>query len=204
MGDLLFYDAAFPPADPPATDGVCIYIGGDATHVWTAEEIGMQPARYRLPIYVRDNPGDVKAANADGQEALRALKAIGCPRGSLVAWDMEMAADVAYVQAVFLLLAHYGYKLIIYGSESTVRGNEVPDDLYFGADWTGLPHLHPGDAMTQWVSFQGYDESLAESSLPFWDTQGPPRHPPRLHPLTGQRLSCVNSRYSSRGLRAPM
>jgi peptidoglycan hydrolase-like protein with peptidoglycan-binding domain len=32
--------------------------------------------------------------------------------------------------------------------------------------------------MTQWVSFSGFDLDLAESSLPFWDTQAKARKPP--------------------------
>lgn len=176
MADLTFYDAAWPPANPPVTDGVCLYIGGDTPHVWTAEEIGMQPARYRLPIFVRSNPPGPGPA-ADVAAALARLKAIGAPRGTLVAWDMETAADAPYIRAVSAGLTAGGYKLIIYGSESMVRGNDVPDGLYFGADWTNVPHLHPGDAMTQYVSFSGFDEELARSSLPFWDTRPAPPAP---------------------------
>ncbi len=70
------------------------------------------------------------------------------------------------------------YALIVYGSQSTVFGNDVPDGLYFGADWTGMPHLAAGDAMTQWVSFSGYDEDLARATLPFWDTRPAPEPAP--------------------------
>jgi len=170
MGDLTFYDAAFPPHDPPAADGVCIYIGGDATHVWTAEEIGMQAARYRLPIFVRSNPPGPGAA-ADVAAALTRLKVIRAPKGTLIAWDMETAADPAYIRGISTGMSSGGYKVIVYGSESTVRGNQVPDGLYFGAEWTGRPHLHPGDAMTQYVSFAAFDEELARPALPFWDTR---------------------------------
>jgi hypothetical protein len=30
----------------------------------------------------------------------------------------------------------------------------------FGADWTGLPHINPGEAETQFVNTPGFDESL--------------------------------------------
>lgn len=186
MGDLTFYDAAFPPADPPPVDGVCIYIGGDTPHVWTAEEIGMQGARYRLPIFVRSNPPGPGPA-ADVAAAVSRLRAIGTPKGKLVAWDLETAADPVYIRGVATGLKSAGYVLIIYGSESTVRGNDVADGLYFGADWTSVPHLHSGDAMTQYVSFSGFDEELARPGLPFWDTQppkprpAPPAKPPTVH-----------------------
>lgn len=177
-GYLTFYDAAWPPDPPPATDGVAIYIGGDAVHVWTAEEIGMQPARYRLPVFVRSSPRGIAGVAADVNAALRQLAAIKAPRGILVAWDMETAAGKLYIAGVYAGMAAHGYRLIIYGSQSDVMGNDVPDDLYWGADWTGTAHLHKGDAITQWVSFAGFDLDLAEPSLPFWDTQAGPPEPP--------------------------
>ena len=175
---LTFYDSAFPPAVPPPTDGVCIYIGGDTIHVWTPEEIGMQPARYRLPVFVRSNPLGIAGVAPDVNAALTHLAAIKAPRGILVAFDLETAADKTYIAGIYTGLLAAGYQLIVYGSQSTVMGNDNPDGLYFGADWTNQPHLAHGNVMTQWVSFSGYDLDLAESTLPFWDTQAKPPRPP--------------------------
>ena len=94
---LTFYDAAWPPALPPETDGFCCYIGGDTPHVWTLEEIRAQKARYILPIFVRSNPRGLAGVAPDVNAALRELAAIGAPKGILIAWDMEMAADVLYI-----------------------------------------------------------------------------------------------------------
>ena len=173
-GTLTFYDAAYPPAHPPKTDGVCIYIGGDAVHVWTTEDRDSQTARYRLPIFVRSNPPGPGAA-ADAAAAVAQLKAIGAPHGTLVAWDTETAADATYISGVYVRLAAAGYKLIVYGSQAAVMGNQAPDGLYWGADWTDVPHLHSGDQMTQYVNYAAYDEDLAEASLPFWDTRPAPK-----------------------------
>lgn len=172
-GTLSFYDAAWPPSNPPIADGVCIYIGGDTPHVWSLADIASQHARYRLPIFVRSNPPGPGAA-ADVASAVAMLHLIGAPKGKLVAWDMETAADAAYIQAVYGDLSAAGYKLIVYGSESTVLGNDNPDGLYWGADWTDVPHFAWHNVITQWVSFSGYDEDLASSALPFWDTQPSP------------------------------
>lgn len=166
---LSFWDAAYPPSSPPHADGVVVYLGGDTPHPWTDAEVAAQHARYRLPVWVRSNPPGPGAA-ADVAGAVARLKALGAPKGTLVAWDMETAADAPYIRAVYALLKAAGYLLIVYGSQSAVLGNHVPDGLYWGADWTGTPHLHSPDVMTQWVSFTGYDVSLAEASLPFWDT----------------------------------
>lgn len=105
---------------------------------------------------------------------LAQLAIIGCPQGSLVAWDMETAVDPAYIEQVYTLLTAGGYKLIVYGSQSVVTGNRNPDGLYWGAQWTNVPHLTSGDAMTQYVSFQNYDLSEAETGLPFWNTSPVP------------------------------
>jgi len=166
---LIFYDAALPPLVPPRADGVAFYIGGDTPHVWSKAEIDAQPARYRLPIFVRSNPPG-PGANADTAAALAQLKAIGAPPGTLVAWDMETAADAAYISEVYQDLRASGYKLIVYGTQSDVMANRNPDGLYFGADWTDVEHLHSGDVMTQYANFAAYDKSVAESGLPFWDT----------------------------------
>jgi len=168
-GTLSFWDAAWPLPNPPASDGFVFYLGGDALHAWTTAEVDGQKARYRLPTWVRSNPPGPGAA-ADVAAAVARLEALGAPKGTLVAWDMEVAADAAYIRAVYDGLKAAGYLLIVYGSQSTVLGNDNPDGLYWGAQWSGVPHLEPPDVMTQWVSFAGYDENLAEAKLPFWDT----------------------------------
>lgn len=171
MTDLTFYDAAYPPEQPPRTDGVCIYIGGDTPHVWSMLEISRQPARYRLPIWVRSDPQKT-TANSDAHTCLMRLHAIGCPVGSLVALDVETAVSPSWVHAFYAALHTAGYPVIVYGSQSTVLGNDNPDGWYWGADWTDVAHFARGDTMTQFASFKAYDLSEAKPLLPFWDTRG--------------------------------
>jgi hypothetical protein len=171
---LEFYDAAYPPEAPPAgADGVCGYIGGDALNIWSKADWESQRARYRLPIFVRANPPGPGAA-ADVAAAVKELRALGAPEGTLVAWDLEAAADASYIRQVSSLLDDSGYRLIVYGSQSSVRSNDNPNGLYWGADWTGSPHIASGDVMTQWVNHSSYDLSEAEATLPFWDTHKSP------------------------------
>ena len=170
-GTLTFYDAAWPPAPPPATDGVCGYIGGDTPHVWTAGDWRSQTARYRLPIWVRSNPQAVNPT-ADAAACAAALRAIGAPKDTLVALDSETAIDAGWTQLFVDVLNVESWPVIDYGSQSTVFGNDNPDGYYWGADWTSVPHLHSGDQMTQYADFGSIDKSLAEASLPFWDTHG--------------------------------
>lgn len=190
---LTFFDSAYPLTNPLPVDGVCFYIGGNTVHRWTKAEINAQPARYRLPIYVRSNPANA-SATADVTEAVTYLHAIGAPRGCLVAWDTEMADDPGYINAVYRALSGAGYKLIVYGSQSVVTREGNPDGLYWGADWTGSRHLHSGDVMTQYVSFASYDESEAESGLPFWDTRpGSPKPVPSPVPMPGWQEALMQS-----------
>ena len=167
---LTFFDAAYPLSNPLAVDGVAFYIGGDCVHRWTLAEITAQPARYRLPIFVRSDPGNA-STTADVTAAVSYLHQLSAPSGTLVAWDTETADDPAYINAVYRSLVGAGYKLIVYGTQSIVTKEDNPDGLYWGADWTGSSHLHSGDVMTQYVSFASYDESTAELGLPFWDTE---------------------------------
>ena len=171
MTDLIFYDAAWPPVNPPATDGVAFYIGGDATNVWTSQQIKSQRARYRLPIYVRSNP---RLSNAihDVSEAVARLEQLDAPKGCLVAWDSETSADPGYMLGVFQHLQLAGYTLIDYGSQSTLFGNDVPPGgYYWGADWTSRAQVLPGDAGTQYFSGRKYDLSVFRPGLPFWDAK---------------------------------
>jgi hypothetical protein len=177
MSFLSFYDSAYPPANPPANmDGVCGYIGGDTPHVWDLTDWNSQHVRYRLPIFVRSNPSGANAS-ADVGSALTQLRAIKAPKGILIAWDMETASDANYIKAVYKLISTDGYKLIVYGSQDEVFGNQNPDGLYWGADWTSVKGLVPGDAITQWVSFNSYDEDTATATLPYWDLNPPKPKP---------------------------
>lgn len=173
---LTFYDSAWPPISPPKTDGACFYLGGDTPHVWTPAEIARQRVRWLLPVWVRSNP-DKASPHGDAAAALVALHQLGCPRGSLVALDVEIAVDAVYVQDFCARMATGGYPVILYGSDSTVFSNRIPDQLYFAADWTGTPHMAAGAQMTQYVNFKAWDLDLALPTLPFWDTHPAPPQP---------------------------
>jgi len=189
MSNLLFADAAYPAGISGGPyDGVAFYAGGDTPHVWTGAEVNARPERHRLPIWVRSNPQGAAQGAADAAGLLAALPRYGTPAGALVALDSEMSADPAYVAAFVAAVHRAGHPVIDYGSQSTVAGNVNPDGYYWGADWTGVPHLHSGDGATQYVSFSGYDLSLMASELPFWDTQ-----PGAAAPVTNWTESLVQS-----------
>ena len=166
---LLFVDNAFPLPVYPKADGIAFYIGGDTPHVWTLAEVKATPYRYRLPIYVRSNPQNADP-HTDASIALDVLARYGAPKGTLVALDFETAVDVQYVATWSEIILTHGYRGILYGSENFVHKNNMPDGLYWGADWTKVNHIVPGDAGTQWISLAAIDESTFQSNLPLWDT----------------------------------
>lgn len=166
---LSMYDAAYPPARAPVTDAVAVYIGGDTPHIWTAGEIAAQKARYILPVFVRSDPSGADAI-ADVKEAVTQLTGIGM-KGRLVAWDAETSVATGYISEVSARLTVAGYRMIVYGSLSTVTGNRNPDGWYWDASWTGTEHVDPGAQATQYADEGSWDLSLLHYSLAavLWD-----------------------------------
>ncbi len=173
------YDAAYPPPDPHL-DVCAFYIGGDTPHVWSDEEIAAQSARWRLPIYTCDDPQQ-RDPVANSATAIAWLRAHGVPAGSALALDYELAVDAAYLRVFDAAVVAAGWRVLAYGSLSTITQNPAPSAGFWTASWTGEPHLDAGAAATQYASDTqlgvGYDLSLVADSLVLWDTQAPPPPP---------------------------
>jgi hypothetical protein len=166
------FDAAFPPASPPAWEAVAGYIGGNTPHVWTDAEWARQKARWRLPIFTRSSDGDPAA---DARRTIAWLTRHRVPKGAVVALDFETRVDAGYLRAFDSALKRAGWKVILYGSLSTVLHNPKPSGGYWVAHWTNVPHLVPGSAATQYASDvmlrKPWDASLVADSTPLWDTR---------------------------------
>lgn len=176
---MQMYDGAYPPAHPPAWPVVAGYLGGNTPHAWSAPDWAHQPARYRLPIWVRSNPGGVVVAN-DVSAAVAAAQKVGAPRGCTIALDFETAVNAAYVMAFERAMTTAGYVTMLYGSASTVVHNPKPNGGYWMAAWTGTPHFLTGSAATQYTNgakHPEYDSSLISTTVKLWDTK-PPAKPP--------------------------
>lgn len=175
------YDADVPPPDPHLE--VCaFYIGGDTPHVWTDAEIRAQSARWRLPIYVCDNPAQ-RNATADANQAVAWMRSRKVPAGSALALDYETAVNGAYVAEFDRVVRAAGWTLMLYGSLSSVTRNPRPSAGYWTASWTGEPHMDAAGAATQYASDTqlgvGYDLSVVSDALVLWDTQTPVPDPVR-------------------------
>lgn len=179
------YDASSPPPDPHLD--VCgFYIGGDTPHVWTDAEINAQSARWRLPIYTCDNPGQ-RDPVADATAACAWMIRHQVPKGSALGLDYETAINAAYVTTFDRVVRGMGWTVLLYGSLSSVVNNPRPSAGYWTASWTTVPHLDNGAAATQYISDtqlgRGYDLSEVTDSLVLWDTRPPAPTPPPPKPL---------------------
>src|SRR6266540_3598730 len=167
------WDAAYPPTSPPNWEVVAFYLGGNTPHVWTDSEIERQPARWRLPIFVRSHDGDPLA---DAHTSIVWLVRHEVPCGVTLALDYETRVDATYLATFDRAVTDAGWRVMVYGTRRTVLRNPKPSGGYWVADYTGSPHLYPGSAATQWSGsgpFGGaYDPNLVADSTPLWDTQG--------------------------------
>jgi len=171
-------------------DGTAFYLaGGNAFRAWPLSEVHGIGTRYRLPIFVRSNP-DLAGLPGDIEMTLHGLGLVGAPRGTLVCLDSETSVDPTYVKGYWAGIHAAGYKLIDYGSQSVVFGNRNPDGYYWGAEWTGEPHIHRGDGATQFISLANFDVSEFGSLLPLWDTARPSA-PGHVTFLTSQEVSHI-------------
>lgn len=183
IGDSAFGLAQYPTEfDGQPVVGWCVYIGGDAYHVWTEAEIthlrDQAHIRYLLPIYVRSNPAGAAQAASDVASAIAWAKAHGQPRGTLTQWDYETAVDAGYEEAVSrLLLAGDGDLELLYGSKSTVTKNPAPAGGYQIADWTNTIPAALASTGQQFYGGPDDDMNAFAAGAPLWDLRPAPVPP---------------------------
>lgn len=168
---MLLYDDAYATTPAPAgTQGCLVYVGGDTPHPWTDQDIANQHVRYLLPVWVRSNMAGTPQGDADLLIAW--LKAHKAPAGISVVLDLEMQVNPGYVIEFGKTLHAAGFRVLVYGSKSTLFGNPVLDG-YFVADYTGSPHVMTGTKITQFEDGPSYDLDDVASGVVLWDTSTP-------------------------------
>lgn len=174
MPNLTMIDFAFPVSPPPVkTDIVLVYAGGDTPHVMTDAEMAEQPARYRLPTWVRSNPSGQLQAQSDTRVFHSWLLAHKVPVGTTVLIDLEIAVNASYVNAFNTAMTAVGYKVMKYGSLDYIFKNPKTSGGTFVANPTGKEHMiTEGDTVaTQYLFAGAYDLSIVLPSVPLWDTK---------------------------------
>ena len=167
-----FGDAAYPGnLDGTSFAGVAGYIGGtNALHVWSRADWQRFPG-WKVPIWVASPPGPDAGRN-DARAALDVLRTLGVPPGCVSMLDMEARKDDTYVEAFGALLQAAGYKVMVYGSASTVALNP-PLNGYWLADYgpggsplpidRAMELLRPTNVRAlQYASNRLYDSSLVK------------------------------------------
>jgi hypothetical protein len=149
-------DAAF-AANLHGWDGLVLgYYGGPlAFHVWGATEWRAFGGP-KIPIWVGGYAGA-----AEGQQAVNALEVLEVPKGCETILDMETRVDRTYVRHFGEVVQAAGYRVLVYGSTSTLFKNPQLNG-YAVADPTGVPHMypHPGVRLTQWAFGQVFDSDV--------------------------------------------
>lgn len=163
MGDAAFAPGLF----GTHFDAVAGYLSsGHEVNPWSVED-WQGVVGPKLPIWVAGFNGKM-----DAESCLNGVWTIGATKGCYVAVDMEARVDETYVAAFGAIMQHEGYKVLVYGSASTVF-NHPQLNGYWVADYAGIgPFMynHPGVRATQYQPGPNYDSSTVRPwILPgFW------------------------------------
>jgi hypothetical protein len=149
-------DAAF-PANLHNWPGLVFgYYGGPlAFNVW-AQSAWAAFGSYKVPIWVGGYAGA-----PEGIQAAAQLRQLGVPQGCETILDMEQRVDRTYVTHFGQELHDAGYRVLVYGSTSTVFKNPQLNG-YAVADPTGVAHMYPHKAvrMTQYAFGETFDSDV--------------------------------------------
>lgn len=160
-------DAANPDGALPG-QVVMFYIGGEADHVWTIDQVKAQRAEYLIPVWVA---GYTVSAADQGKACVDALYDYNIPEGVAYVLDAELLnqGDNDWVDAFANETAAEHYGCHIYDSKSRIFHFQ-PRSGYIVADWTGVRHMyeHPWVKGTQWENDPEYDLDVFDSELRMW------------------------------------
>ena len=194
------FDAAYPPATVPAgATCACIYGGGDTPNpIADPRSVPVYASvRWWLPVWVRSNPTPAQGAT-DAQAMLAWLARNGAPKGTATVLDLETAVTPAYVNDYGGAMHAAGYKVLPYGSRSTLFANPKLDG-YFVAD-PGAVGMYPGSVATQYAYDGAYDLSWITDAVPLWDANPPQASPtPAPAPSTATLTSVTVNTQTGNG-----
>jgi hypothetical protein len=159
MGDAAFVHNL----DGTSFDAVGGYlVAPNAFHPWSHADWRLIPG-HKLPIYVA--PFGQKNGTRDGQDIVKQLRDLKIPRGMYCALDLETSVDKTYVTHCFGEVHDAGYRMLVYGSASTVFGNPSCNG-YWVADYVQPPkafmYPHVNVHATQWEAGSKYDTSTVK------------------------------------------
>jgi hypothetical protein len=177
-------DAAFPGAALPAgTTVLAAYVGiagkgsasPDTPHIWSKSDwngyVEKDPQLRLLPIYVH-NYDDGQPVR-DAMNAVDSVEALGWTKGAkgdaerIIAVDCETLQDYRYFEEMGNTIYANGYRVVTYGSSSTIRSNPRFAG-YWIADYnySHAPTTIPSGAVgLQWKPGGAWDLNLFSQAL---------------------------------------
>lgn len=175
---LTMWDASNLPDPQPVVPVGAFYLGGDTPHVYTDAQVAAIRARWGLPIWTGfDHQSD---GQLEAEKVVAWLRAHHWKPGTLVGLDTEDLVIPGFIGPFNAVVTAAGWLVLHYESKSSDGGNPPTSGGRWSADWTGIPHLRPGDRATQYVPGawlnQPYDLSLMLASAPLHELNPPVTH----------------------------
>lgn len=175
---LAMWDASSLPDPQPTTPVAAMYAGGDTPHDVTDAQLAAIRARWMVIIwtgYDHMNDGAIEAA-----AFIAWLHAHHWTPGTIVAVDTEELIIPDFIAAFNAAVTSAGWLLMDYQSKVAIPSNPPTSGGKWAADWTGIPHLRPGDTATQYVPDKWlgapYDLSLIRADVPLHEINPPVIH----------------------------
>jgi phosphotransferase system HPr-like phosphotransfer protein len=136
-----FNDALLLSRDAAYADGIGTWGGivlgylesPTAYHSWHPADWSKFARNYKVPIYVANHTPE-----ADADSCVQQLRALQVPAGSLIVIDMETRDDAYYVEKFYAHVRPANYKVLVYGSASSVFTNPACNG-YWVAQYDGEP-----------------------------------------------------------------
>lgn len=178
MTTLEMADSSAPPPHPAPVPVYAFYAGGQTPHAWTPADIKTITSRWGLPIWVCTDPAAAAAAIA--ADYLAWLRDHDWQRGTTVALDHENVPLGAVISDLSAILDHAGYRLLDYQSKDIIPGEPATTGGLWVPDWTGIPHMYPGAAATQYADSEmlglPWDGDLIDAAVPLHQLNPPAVH----------------------------
>lgn len=175
---LAMWDASNLPDPQPTTPVAAMYAGGDTPHDVTDAQLAAIRARWGVIIWTGYDHTDDAAVEA--ARFIAWLHAHHWTPGTLVAVDTEELIIPDWLAVFNQAVTAAGWLLLHYESKNAIPGNPPTSGGLWAADWTGMPHLRPGDTATQYVPdawlHEPYDLSLIKATAPLHELNPPVIH----------------------------
>ena len=126
--------------------GGYLHTAGQAFHAWPVADWNKFPKNKKLPILMQKRPGSADRAEIEGFQVLHELYDLHVPNGTAIVLDLETAVNPPYTKRFGDVMHHFGYRVFVYGSSSTLFKNPPLDGYWVAAPLASrLAYMHSAD-----------------------------------------------------------